>query len=258
MLTRGKDGRLSQLERWNAGAFALSAPSADQFLRGGFELARLTQPERQVDFQAPVVLASAPKPEPQKPPIGEASTDDAGAPAAIVSSDLLHQASLKTETREVPAKAVVDTPAAISGNGIEISATSAGVSATSFGPNASRPVLRVTASRRVASDQGTAVQLVGLSAERSWETLVQQARTYGVDRIALADAVEPAWVSDHLCFTGVMGRNTHDLLPLPYTEETLRHVTKRVIRPFVYTIQRSWRQRTMRKAGGSPSDFAWR
>jgi len=102
----GTRGRLSQLERWNAGAFALSAPSADQFLRGGFELARLTQPERQVDFQAPVVLASAPKPEPQKPPIGEASTDDAGAPAAIVSSDLLHQASLKTETREVPARSV--------------------------------------------------------------------------------------------------------------------------------------------------------
>ena len=31
------------------------------------------------------------------------------------------------------------------------------------------------------------------------------------------------WVSDHLCWTGVMGRNTHDLLPMPYTEEALRH-----------------------------------
>ncbi len=45
---------------------------------------------------------------------------------------------------------------------------------------------------------------------------------------ALADRTKAVWVSDHLCFTGVMGRNTHDLLPLPYTEETLRHVTKRV------------------------------
>ena len=45
---------------------------------------------------------------------------------------------------------------------------------------------------------------------------------------ALATRVKAKWVSDHLCFTGVSGRNTHDLLPLPYTEETLRHVTARV------------------------------
>jgi uncharacterized protein (UPF0276 family) len=40
---------------------------------------------------------------------------------------------------------------------------------------------------------------------------------------ALAARVEPAWISDHLCWTGVSGRNTHDLLPLPYTEEALAH-----------------------------------
>jgi uncharacterized protein (UPF0276 family) len=45
---------------------------------------------------------------------------------------------------------------------------------------------------------------------------------------ALAARVEARWVSDHLCFTGVSGRNTHDLLPLPYTEKTLRHVVRRV------------------------------
>ena len=100
----GTRGRLSQLERWNAGAFALSAPSADQFLRGGFELARLTSPQHKVDFQAPVVLASAPAPEPQKAPIGEESTDDGGAPTSAAPPALLHQASLKTETREVPAR----------------------------------------------------------------------------------------------------------------------------------------------------------
>ena len=38
---------------------------------------------------------------------------------------------------------------------------------------------------------------------------------------ALADHVRPAWVSDHLCWTGVGGTNTHDLLPLPYTDEAL-------------------------------------
>jgi uncharacterized protein len=44
----------------------------------------------------------------------------------------------------------------------------------------------------------------------------------------LADAVEPAWVSDHLCW-GTFGRhNAHDLLPMPFTEESLAHVVARV------------------------------
>ena len=38
---------------------------------------------------------------------------------------------------------------------------------------------------------------------------------------ALADRVRPLWVSDHLCWTGVGGHNSHDLLPLPYSEEAL-------------------------------------
>ena len=45
---------------------------------------------------------------------------------------------------------------------------------------------------------------------------------------ALARRVEPAWISDHLCWTGVGGRNLHDLLPLPYTEETVRYVAGRI------------------------------
>ena len=56
----GTRGRMAQLERWNASVLALSAPAADQFLRGGFELARLAQPQHKVDFEAPVVLAAAP------------------------------------------------------------------------------------------------------------------------------------------------------------------------------------------------------
>jgi uncharacterized protein len=47
---------------------------------------------------------------------------------------------------------------------------------------------------------------------------------------ALAERVEPAWISDHLCWTGVGGHNLHDLLPLPYTEEALGHVAERVQR----------------------------
>jgi uncharacterized protein len=47
---------------------------------------------------------------------------------------------------------------------------------------------------------------------------------------ALAQRIEPAWVSDHLCWTGVQGINLHDLMPLPYTEEALDHVVSRVKR----------------------------
>ena len=46
----------------------------------------------------------------------------------------------------------------------------------------------------------------------------------------LAGRVEPAWISDHLCWTGIGGRNLHDLLPLPYTEEAVAHVAERVAR----------------------------
>jgi len=45
---------------------------------------------------------------------------------------------------------------------------------------------------------------------------------------ALAAEVHPAWVSDHLCWTGVMGVNSHDLLPMPLNDESLRHVATRV------------------------------
>ncbi len=44
----------------------------------------------------------------------------------------------------------------------------------------------------------------------------------------LADRVQPKWISDHLCWTGVHQRNMHDLLPLPYTEKTINHVVERV------------------------------
>jgi uncharacterized protein len=47
---------------------------------------------------------------------------------------------------------------------------------------------------------------------------------------ALADRVRAVWVSDHVCWTGVAGRNLHDLLPMPYTEEALRHLVKRIRR----------------------------
>lgn len=45
---------------------------------------------------------------------------------------------------------------------------------------------------------------------------------------ALAELLEVAWVSDHVCWTGVQGHNSHDLLPVPYTEEALLHIVSRI------------------------------
>lgn len=45
---------------------------------------------------------------------------------------------------------------------------------------------------------------------------------------ALANFLQPPWLSDHLCWTGVSGKNTHDLLPVPYTPQILKHVTERI------------------------------
>lgn len=45
---------------------------------------------------------------------------------------------------------------------------------------------------------------------------------------ALAAELKPAWISDHLCWTGVASLNSHDLLPLPLDEASLAHVAARV------------------------------
>lgn len=45
---------------------------------------------------------------------------------------------------------------------------------------------------------------------------------------SLAQKIKPHWISDHLCWTGVQGKNTHDLLPLPYTEEAINHIVNRI------------------------------
>lgn len=44
----------------------------------------------------------------------------------------------------------------------------------------------------------------------------------------LAQRIDAAWISDHLCWTGAQGINLHDLMPLPYTEEAIKHVASRV------------------------------
>ena len=74
----GTRGRLEQLERWNVKVLALSAPKADQFVDGGYQLARLARPSDEIDMTAPVVLAAAPKPAPARP----ISDDDADVAAS--------------------------------------------------------------------------------------------------------------------------------------------------------------------------------
>ncbi|TWT38340.1 hypothetical protein Enr8_00320 [Blastopirellula retiformator] len=44
----------------------------------------------------------------------------------------------------------------------------------------------------------------------------------------LSGDIDARWISDHLCWTGVAGRNSHDLLPIPYNEESLAHVVERI------------------------------
>jgi uncharacterized protein (UPF0276 family) len=54
--------------------------------------------------------------------------------------------------------------------------------------------------------------------------------TYLEELADLVRRTDPAWVSDHLCWTGIGGRNAHDLLPLPYTAEAIDHVAGRIAR----------------------------
>ena len=103
----GTRGRLAQLERWNVKVLALSAPSVDQFLEGGFQLARLARPQEKLDVEAPVVLASAPAPQPTSPQlVSDVAAAESGAGANVTAARLMRQASLKVTVRqEEPAPA---------------------------------------------------------------------------------------------------------------------------------------------------------
>ena len=98
----GTRGRLAQLERWNVKVLALSAPTADQFLDGGFALAQLVAPRDRIELDAPVVLAAAPAdgPGPQVEGREQQADGEEGVPA----SQLLHTASLKRATRPIAEK----------------------------------------------------------------------------------------------------------------------------------------------------------
>lgn len=53
-------------------------------------------------------------------------------------------------------------------------------------------------------------------------------RGYLASLKSFAKRMEPLWISDHVCWTGVHGAHLHDLYPLPHTEEAVAHVARRI------------------------------
>lgn len=181
----GTRGRLAQLERWNASALALSAPSADQFLAGSFELARLARPETAHPIEAPVVLASAPAPQPGAPVLESEPAEVAQAPTGTATASftpraLLNQASLKTTTkigtREVPANAAA-TPFAAGGK-------SKGQPVTAAKPAKDRP----SDMPGLAAAKSTAAAVAPKGAKSAPKQAVSAAPKKSVDKPSLAAA----------------------------------------------------------------------
>lgn len=109
----GTRGRLAQLERWNVRFIRLSAPSADQFVDGGFQLATLVKPMPKPVIEAPVILASAPV---QSSAVGEPRlTGDAVEPSTVRSSrpvsEMVHVASYTVPERPAATPPSVTRPA---------------------------------------------------------------------------------------------------------------------------------------------------
>lgn len=71
------------------------------------------------------------------------------------------------------------------------------------------------------------ITMHGVSLSLGGQTPLNQEYLFRVKQ--LAERIEATWISEHLCWTGVHGIHLHDLLPLPYTEESLNHVVNRII-----------------------------
>jgi hypothetical protein len=109
----GTRGRLAQLERWNVKFIRLSAPSVDQFVDGGFQLATLVAPPKRPAIDAPVVLAAAPiqpaegQPRLASDAIGRAAVPPPSRPA----SEIMHVASYAVPQAKAPATVGAPKPA---------------------------------------------------------------------------------------------------------------------------------------------------
>jgi hypothetical protein len=108
----GTRGRLAQLERWNVKFIRLAAPTADQFVDGGFQLATLVAPPKKPAIDAPVVLASAQVEQaiPQQPGLTGDPADVRPIPRGA--SDMVHVASYSLPERPAAAKPLASRPVA--------------------------------------------------------------------------------------------------------------------------------------------------
>ena len=99
----GTRGRLAQLERWNARFIRLSAPSADQFVEGGFQLAAMVRPDKRPHIEAPVVLAAAPTSETLKLPLVTSDGDDTPPPTLAKRGDAVDYLHIASYSKPEPA-----------------------------------------------------------------------------------------------------------------------------------------------------------
>ena len=100
----GTRGRLAQLERWNVKFIRLAAPTADQFVEGGFQLATMVAPHKKPVIEAPVVLASAPVEQaiPNRPKLtGDADRPEAPGTSARSPSDMMYVASYSVPDKQL-------------------------------------------------------------------------------------------------------------------------------------------------------------
>ncbi|HEX6218072.1 MAG TPA: hypothetical protein VFZ35_02215 [Sphingomicrobium sp.] len=140
----GTRGRLAQLERWNVRVLALSAPAADQFLEGGFALARLARPTPHNSLEAPVVLAAAPADAPKPTVPGNPQRASENADQGVSARDLLQVASLKTppsRSNSVTADLAPLLPPA----GRQTTAVIVGDAKVQTSPRTAKPVTKVAA-----------------------------------------------------------------------------------------------------------------
>jgi hypothetical protein len=132
----GTRGRLAQLERWNVRFIRLSAPTADQFVDGGFQLATLVKPTPKPAIEAPVILASAPVQSVNEPKLTGDDIEPEPQAASRPVSEMIHVASYTVP--EQPAMKKLSPPKPLTRPGVS-------VAKPAKAPPATKPVKTATA-----------------------------------------------------------------------------------------------------------------
>ena len=132
----GTRGRLAQLERWNVRFIRLSAPTADQFVDGGFQLATLVKPTPKPAIEAPVILASAPVQSVNEPKLTGDDIEPEPQAASRPVSEMIHVASYTVP--EQPAMKKLSPPKPLTRPGVA-------VAKPAKAPPATKPVKTATA-----------------------------------------------------------------------------------------------------------------